>query len=60
MLFVLLWTRKPAIQGSSKYGIRPIFAIRFVILGAMAFQPMPLSRKLLPFDHSEWTSGFSN
>ena len=34
--------------------VRPIFTIQFVILRAMAFQPMPLSRRALPFDDPEW------
>src|SRR5260370_40173252 len=37
--------------------VRPIFAIwSFGLLFSrpMAFQPMPLSRRPLPFDHPEW------
>ena len=34
---------------------RPIFATVFDMLSRqMAFQPMPLSRRALPFDHAEW------
>jgi bifunctional non-homologous end joining protein LigD len=33
---------------------RPIFAIALGRLNRMAFQPMPLSRKALPFDHPDW------
>jgi bifunctional non-homologous end joining protein LigD len=33
---------------------RPTFAVRFGILPTVAIQPMPLSRRPLPFDHPEW------
>jgi hypothetical protein len=34
--------------------VRPTFAAIFKYDLRMAFQPMPLSRRELPFDHPEW------
>jgi len=48
-------SEKLAINESRSPIVRPVFAPRFVILPLKwASEPMPLSRKALPFDHPEW------